>query len=90
MKGHKVLEPMFVRYGIAKKEESVPILTKARKLIREQGLPKWDVVEKVVGEMKEKKGRINFFRGDSIDSNYSRSNNFSKEKIMTTFIGQWV
>jgi uncharacterized membrane protein len=51
---------MVVRYGIHKKEESVPILIKARKLMREKGLSKWEAIDKIVDEEK-KKGRITFF-----------------------------
>jgi hypothetical protein len=53
---------MVVRYGIHKKEESIPILIKARKLMREQGLEKW---EAVIGEIKQEKKRLNFFRKSS-------------------------
>jgi hypothetical protein len=59
---------MLVHYGIAEKEEAVPILIKARKLMKEQNLSKWDAVDKVVEEAKEK-GRINFFRRDGISNN---------------------
>jgi len=32
--------------------------------------------------------KLNFFRDNSPDSNYSRSNNPPKDRITTTFIGQ--
>lgn len=57
---HDVVYEMVVRYGIHKKEESVPILIKARKLMREKGLSKWEAIDKIVDEEK-KKGRITFF-----------------------------
>jgi hypothetical protein len=59
---HDILEPMVVRYGIHKKEESIPILIKARKLMREQGLEKWEAVDKVIEEIKQEKKKLNFFR----------------------------
>ena len=45
-----------------KKEESIPILIKARKLMREQGLEKW---EAVIEEIKQEKKKLNFFRKSS-------------------------
>ncbi len=65
---HDIGEPMVVRYGIHRKEEAIPILIKARKLMREQNLSKWDAVDKVVEEAKER-GKLNFFRPDFIGSN---------------------
>jgi len=59
---------MLVRYGIGKKKDAVPILMRARKLMKEQGLSKWEAMDKVVEEAKEK-GRINFFRPDGISNN---------------------
>ncbi len=85
---HDVEVQMIVRYGIGKKEESVPILVKARKLMREQGLEKWDAVDKVVEEAKEK-GRINFFRpGRSSDTvNSAGSNSTPRQKTDVTLTG---
>jgi len=42
--------------------------------------------EKIMKEVD--KHKLNFFRDNSFDSNYSRSNNSSKDRITTTFIGQ--
>jgi len=86
---HDIGEPMVVRYGIHKKEEAVPILIKARRLIKEQGLSKWEAVDKVVEEMKKSKGRINFFRPDgSGDTNYSISSDSTpKQRIDITVNG---
>lgn len=53
---HDVVYEMVVRYGIHKKEESVPILIKARKLMREKGLSKWEAIDKIVDEEKKKVG----------------------------------
>jgi hypothetical protein len=85
---HDVEVEMLVRYGIAEKEEAVPILIKARKLMREQGFSKWEAVDKVVEEEK-KEGKLNFFRpdrnsntGDSIGSNST-----PKQKTDVTLIG---
>ncbi len=50
---HDVGYGMVWRYGIHKKEESIPILLKARKLMKEEGLPKWEAVDKIVSEIRE-------------------------------------
>lgn len=83
---HDILGPMVVRYGIHKKEESVRILIKARKLMREQGLEKWDAVDKVVEQEKEK-GRINFFYPDFTScDNTCYNGSFQREKPNLMFV----
>lgn len=59
---HDVIYNMIWRYGIHDREKSIPILIEARKLMKEKGITKWEAVEEII---KEKKGRINFFRNDS-------------------------
>ena len=44
---------MVWRYGIHKKEESIPILLKARRLMEEEGLSQWDAVNKIVSEIRK-------------------------------------
>jgi len=76
---------MLVRYGISKKKDAVPILIKARKLMREQGFSKWEAVDKVV-EKERRKGKINFFRPDFISSNNTCCNSsFQKENHGSMF-----
>ena len=72
---HDVEVQMLVRYGIGNKEESVPILIEARKLMKEQGIEKWKAVDKVVDELTKGKGKLNFFRPGRIynDSCHTRS-----------------
>ncbi len=85
---HDVEVEMLVRYGISKKKDAVPILMRARKLMKKQGLSKWDAVDKVVEEAKEK-GRINFFRRDGGgDVGYSAgSDATSRQKTDVTLTG---
>lgn len=85
---HDIEVQMLVRYGISDKEKSVPILIKARKLMKEQGLSKWKAVDKVVEQEKEK-GRINFFRLDgSGNTDYGvGSDSISKQKTDVTLTG---
>ena len=86
---HDAVYEMVVRYGIHRKEESIPILIKARKLAREKGLSKWEAVDKIVNEIQKKKGRIDFFRRDNGDDvDYSNSNNFpAKQTVDITISG---
>jgi hypothetical protein len=45
---HEAYEDMLWRYGIHDREEARLILLEARKLMREQGLEKWEAVEQVI------------------------------------------
>jgi hypothetical protein len=87
MKAYKIFELMLMRYGISKKEESAPILIKARKLMKQQNLSKWDAVDKVIEDTKKEKGRINFFRPDFINSdNTSCNSSFNEENPNLMFV----
>lgn len=58
---HDAVYEMVVRYGINRKEESINILIEARKLMREEGLPKWEAVDKIVNKIRDGRNKINFF-----------------------------
>ncbi len=85
---HDVEVEMLVRYGISEKKDAVPILMRARKLMREQGLSKWEAMDKVV-EKERRKGKINFFRPDrnSNTGNSIGSNSTPKQKTDVTLTG---
>ena len=70
---HDMEYEMVVRYGI-KGKEAIPILIEARQLSKAQGISKWEAVDEVIKEIREK-GRINFFRGDFISCNYTWNTN---------------
>ncbi len=86
---HDIGEPMVVRYGIHRKEEAIPILIKARKLMREQNLSKWHAVDKIIEEMKKERGKLNFFRPDrSDDTGYNiTSDSALKQRVDITVTG---
>ena len=47
---HDVVYEMVVRYGINNKEESLPILIKARHIMKAEGLDKWEAVDRILEE----------------------------------------
>lgn len=56
---HDIECEMLVRYGIHKKEESLPILLKGRILMKKQNFSKWDAIDKIiVEEMNQKRQRV--------------------------------
>ncbi|TES92184.1 MAG: hypothetical protein E3J87_05970 [Candidatus Cloacimonadota bacterium] len=55
---HDITYQMVVRYGIHKKEESLPILLRGRILVKEQNLSKWDAIDEIVEEMNQKRQRM--------------------------------
>ncbi len=55
---HDITYQMVVRYGIHKKEESLPILLRGRILMKEQNLSKWHAIDEIVEEMNQKRQRM--------------------------------
>ncbi|MCK4575194.1 hypothetical protein KAU34_02160, partial [candidate division WOR-3 bacterium] len=55
---HDITYQMVVRYGIHKKEESLPILLKSRKLMKGQELSKWEIIDEIIEEMNQKRQRM--------------------------------
>lgn len=54
---HDTEYEMVVRYGIHNREESLPILLKARVLLKERNISKWDAVDKLVKEINQNQQR---------------------------------
>jgi len=81
---HEAFEEMLWRYGIHDREEAMLILLKARQLMREEGLQKWEAVEQVIEKQQGKNDGLNFFHNGNHQSNV---NSFNGERVDITISG---
>lgn len=85
---HDAIYGMIVKYGIHKKEESLPILLEARRIMQTEGLSKWEAVDKVLSEIRGKgKSEENFFRNDSHSGANRNTGNISRDLVDITLSG---